>query len=499
MISASSDQIVVRYRSVRIVFALLLLLLLLLLSRQVTSVHAGDELTIPASRVLTASESVTSNLLGTNSCAAGSCHGGARLSEGRSFAAYQIWIRKDPHSMAYEVLSNERSDRMMRLLYAKEDGPPPHATKEARCLNCHVTTETNGDIPSPPAPHFVADGVGCESCHGPARKWLGIHSTMEWKGLSAETKTSLGFVDTTSDLAGRARLCAQCHVGSPGKDVNHDLIAAGHPRLDFEFSACHANLPNHWNVNSHRSAEIKDVEDDPAFEAKAWLTGQLVTAQTSLRLLQYRTEEPQPWPELSEYACFSCHHDLKEKSWYQAKVRSKSESIGRLSWGTWNYGTFPALVPDVDASRQFESLRTTLQNSFGEREEIHRRAGDLDKVLDKLIQEESDRDYSKPGLDKLALQMIVNSRQGDLPAQSWDQTAQLYLAAVAISLAREKTATGDPRNLTIQNDLEAIRQELLFGTNSDSPREYSGSQIEIILKRLHGIQETLSTTDPVNR
>ena len=95
--------------------------------------------------------------------------------------------------------------------------------------------------------------------------------------------------------------------------------------------------------------------------------------------------------------------------------------------------------------------------------------------------------------------MIVHSRKGDLPAGSWDQTAQLYLATVAISLAREKTAASDPRHLTIQHDLEAIRQALLFEEKVDSPREYSVSQIEVILQKLHGIQETLTTADPVSR
>ena len=313
--------------------------------------------------------------------------------------------------------------------------------------------------------------------------------------MSGEAKSSLGFVDTTADLAGRAQLCAHCHVGSPGRDVNHDLIAAGHPRLNFEFSAFHANLPKHWDPHSPKAAHVEDVEKDPAFEARAWLTGQLVTAQTSLRLLQHRTEASQPWPELSEYACFSCHHDLNEDSWYQSRGKSR----GRFTWGTWNYGTFPALAPDKDATRQFESLRQTMESSFAERKEVRERASDLDAVLDKLIQQQSDRDYSKSGLDQLALQMIVNSRQGELPAASWDQTAQLYLATAAISLAREKTAVDDPGNLTIQNDLEAIRQALLFGKNVDSPREYSGSQIEVILQRLHGIQKTLTKADPVNR
>ncbi len=467
----------------------------LLPSLRITSIDAGDDLTTAVPFEIPAIESRALNLVGTNSCAAGSCHGGARLSEGRSFAAYQIWMRKDPHSTAYGVLNNERSSRMMALLYPNENGPAPHATKEARCLNCHVTTESSRDLQLLPTTHAVTDGVGCESCHGPARQWLGLHSTIAWRGLTAETKSSLGFVDTTADLAGRAQLCASCHVGSPGRDVNHDLIAAGHPRLNFEFSAFHANLPKHWDSQSPRSTEIKNVEKDPAFEARAWVTGQLVTAQTSLRLLQHRTEAQRPWPELAEYACFSCHHDLKDDSWYQTRRKSK----GQFAWGTWNYGTFPALSEDAAANGQFETLRQIMQRPSPDRSEVHQRAGDLDQVLEKLIRQESSRDYSRHGLDQLALRMIVQSRKDDLPAESWDQTAQLYLAAVAICLARERTAVGDPRNLTIQNDLEAIRQELLFEENIDSPRKYSGSQIEVILQRLHGIQETLTTADSANR
>ena len=490
MSSALPRRIVMRSLSLRIA-----VVMFLLPSVHITSIDAGDDLSTAVPFEIPAIESRVLNLVGTNSCAAGSCHGGARLSEGRSFAAYQIWMRKDPHSTAYEVLNNERSSRMMALLYPNENGPAPHATKEARCLNCHVTTESSRDLQFLPTSHAATDGVGCESCHGPARQWLGIHSTIAWRGLTAETKSSLGFVDTTADLAGRARLCASCHVGSPGRDVNHDLIAAGHPRLNFEFSAFHANLPKHWDLQSPRSTEIKDVEKDPAFEARAWLIGQLVTAQTSLRLLQHRTEAHRPWPELSEYACFSCHHDLKEDSWYQ----TRGKSTGRFAWGTWNYGTFPALSEDAGANGQYENLRQIMQGPSPDRGEVHQHAGDLDQVLEKLIRQESSRDYSQQGLDQLALQMIVQSRKGDLPAESWDQTAQLYLAAVAISLVRERTTAGDPRNLTIQKDLEAIRKELLFEKTIDSPRKYSGSQIEVILRRFQGIQETLTTADPVDR
>jgi len=474
--------------------------LLTLLTLLTGSVPAGEDavlaLTIPEGGATHGAL----NLTGTSSCAATSCHGGGRLFEGRSFAAYQIWARNDPHSRAYEVLSNDRSVRMMALLDPTGKSAPAKATDEARCLNCHVTTESSGELLLPPNPHQAVDGVGCESCHGPAKQWLGLHSTIEWRGLNAETKKSLGFIDTSTDLAGRVQLCANCHVGSPGRDVNHDLIAAGHPRLDFEFSAFHANLPKHWEVDTRRQPQDIEIEQDPAFEARAWLTGQLVTAQTALRLLQHRTSDGQSWPELSEYACFSCHHDLKHDSWYH----SRRKSTGRFAWGTWNFGTFPALTAEVGGVDEFHRLQNLMEGSFPTRESVRQSASDLDLALERAIGQTSARDFSVTGLDQLALHLIAHSKVPDdkmpqLPAQSWDQAAQLYLATVAIALAREKLTVNDPRNIAIQNDLEAIRNELLFGDDTDSPQDHSGSEMDEILLRLKGIEETLTKSDTTPR
>lgn len=69
--------------------------------------------------------------------------------------------RKDVHARALDTLRSERS-----LAIAKERGlaVPPHEAPE--CLSCHVTA-----YGVPPAriayPLDAADGVQCESCHGP--------------------------------------------------------------------------------------------------------------------------------------------------------------------------------------------------------------------------------------------------------------------------------------------------------------------------------------------
>jgi hypothetical protein len=454
----------------------------------------SDTNSVPDSAKIQISGGSALNLLGNNSCAASSCHGGARLPEGRSFAAYQIWMRKDPHSRAFEVLNHESSVRIMELLYPKvsNETPARQATSDLRCLNCHVTTELAEDRHLLPAATSLADGVGCESCHGPAKNWIGPHTTAEWRGLTAGARAVMGFIDTTADLAGRVQLCARCHVGSAGKDVNHDLIAAGHPRLNFEFSTFHADLPKHWNTHGRTATQGRDVESQPQFEARAWLVGQLVTIQTSLRLLKHRTDEEQVWPELSEHACFSCHHDLKHESWYQTKRRS----TGGFAWGTWNYGLLPAISQDTAVTSEFMTLKRLMEQPVPERSEVRRQAENLDQVLTEMITRESSREYSAAELDQLLLQLIRGSRTESLPAESWDQTAQLYLAAVAITLASEKIADDDVRSHEIQNHLEAIRQELLFRSKEDSPRSWSDSSIETILNRLQEIQLMLTAATP---
>ena len=437
------------------------------------------------------------NLLGVNSCAAASCHGGGRLAEGRSFAAYQIWARKDPHATAFATLSNAESRQMMALLNKGKEGPPTDATNDARCLSCHSTTEFKEERPHAPANHQLRDGVSCESCHGASKNWLGQHSTREWSTLTATQKSEHGFVDTTTDLAARVKMCADCHIGSPGRDVNHDLIAAGHPRLNFEFSAYYANLPKHWSVTTSSSPEPADVEKDPAFEARAWLTGQLVSSKISLQLLQHRANSTNPWPELAEYSCFSCHHDLKNESWYQTMGKSK----GQFAWGTWNYGTLPELLQDQDTVQQFDRFRLLMQKPFPEPMQAAEGAKELEMSLNTLIAQESKRSFSPEELDQLTRHVVSERlRKEDGPgASSWDQTAQLYLATTALALASKEVGSDDARFASIQMDRESIRKSLLFNQSKegnkdsyDSPRDYSEMQIREIQKSLKSISAKLS-------
>src|SRR3546814_12638979 len=75
---------------------------------------------------------------------------------------YTTLFRSGAHSRAWAVLNNNRSQFIARNLGI---GDP---AKAQMCLGCHSTAGTARAVPA-------EDGVGCESCHGPAGGWLASH------------------------------------------------------------------------------------------------------------------------------------------------------------------------------------------------------------------------------------------------------------------------------------------------------------------------------------
>jgi hypothetical protein len=253
--------------------------------------------------------------LGAATCSAASCHGANRR-EGSKSSEYSTWADHDAHNRAYSVLFDKRSQQMARNL-----GLDKPAHESAVCLKCHGTL---------PADHLrgnrfqASDGVSCEGCHGPAQHWIAEHYLPAWKTLSAAQKESLGF-QNTKNLLIRARQCVDCHVGKGDADVNHDLLAAGHPRLQFEFNAFLAAVPKHWSVQDEKARY-------PDFEARAWLIGQAVTAKASLDLLAERATKKTDriWPEFAEYECAACHHPVGGRP-----ARAAAPGEGLLPWADW--------------------------------------------------------------------------------------------------------------------------------------------------------------------
>lgn len=292
----------------------------------------------PTNEVVSGPAASAAMMLGAGSCATSSCHGGpsAGNHDVQSFAA-TLWATRDPHAGAYETLHEPRSLRMAALLGIGA----PH--RERQCLACH-SVQAERESPLPPA--VLADGVACGSCHGDATHWIAVHTLPSWKQLEPAERAALGYHDL-ADVTARVRTCIPCHVGDESREVDHDLVAAGHPRLAFEFAAYQRLWPRHW---SPRTA----AESQPDFAARSWAVGQAEMLAAVARLLADRAEraaatdaavasdvEAAPaatrWPEFAEFDCYACHRALSpERVAYGAVGAFRNPTPGVPSWQPWS-------------------------------------------------------------------------------------------------------------------------------------------------------------------
>jgi hypothetical protein len=248
---------------------------------------------------------------------------------------YSTWIIKDKHSRAYQALTGRVGERMAQILKLgtkAEDSP--------KCLACHAL--------APPAEKRartfeLADGVSCESCHGPASGWLGPHTTRGW---THEQSLAAGMVDTRN-LVHRGEKCLSCHLGNLEQFVDHEMLAAGHPDLYFELDSFSAVMPRHWNVPRQQAPGVA-AEDGSWDGVREWGTGQAVELGAALERLAGRTKG-KSWPEYSEMQCLACHHALgpAEESWRQERGYP-GRRPGDPPWNASRYVVFRQLAQQVD-------------------------------------------------------------------------------------------------------------------------------------------------------
>jgi Cytochrome c554 and c-prime len=455
-----------------------------------------EEIPVPPVAIPTAP--ATPRYVGAGSCASRACHGNPTLTPGREWSSsFAVWVENDPHARAYNVLFTQESKNMAAAL---DLGEP---WKAQRCLSCHsapvsgsLAVNAKGD-----ASTILADGVSCELCHGPAENYLAAHTIRAW--LPKVMNDPHFGMNKTADIAVRGQICAGCHVGQPGpdgkpwRDVNHDLIAAGHPRLSFELSAFMATMPPHWNPR--KNPERFD-------ELKSWIDGQFTSADAALRVLGARAKSagaekpnaPAAWPEFAEYDCFACHHALNAPSWRQPLTAGSQHHAGVPTWGSWYYDGLHALadstlLPEGKRSELLDRLNAIgdpLQTLVAGNRKATADAAKpsevaknvADKVPETLAKLDACRQAllswqdGKPDAGKTAelrgalLKALWNRFQQHEPA-NWDEYAQYYLALVAIdrSQAAAKNGMAPGAGGPADRVLKDIRSRLNFDESAKQP------------------------------
>jgi hypothetical protein len=426
--------------------------------------------------------SAVANALGVASCGTVSCHGGPKAGnhDVQSFA-YTIWMTDDPHSRAYDVLHDSRSQRMARLLGLGA----AHRAKE--CLSCHSMQ----NVSRVALPHEVlADGVGCSSCHGDSTRWRPIHFLPEWKRLSIAEREALGYRDLGS-VAARVNNCIPCHVGDASQQVNHDLIAAGHPRLSFEFAAYQRLWPRHWTPAGK-------VESQSDFAARSWALGQAATLEAVAQLLAVRVERaaadvaaarPHRWPEFAEFDCYACHKSLGPDSHAAHAGRFRNPFPGQPSWQPWfvSAGRLFDAAAATSAAPGTRSVGASLVDirramepdwSMADKERFERvllEARGLARAARQASRELESRNHIALDVSHDRLDVLVASAAPEW--RFWDAAVQtlLLMEAAHGGTARSAARRPDQRAATpdTRQALDELRDSLRFPPGADSPHGFS--------------------------
>jgi hypothetical protein len=237
-----------------------------------------------------------------------------------------IWKDKDKHSRAYQTLTEERGQRIGELM-----GKDVLAASTG-CIQCH----TSNAVPERWSPAciqngrnaYVAEGVSCQSCHGPAEFWEGEHIKDDWLTRTAAEKSRFGF-NVMEDPVTRAEMCLSCHQGNAelGRVITHEMYAAGHPTLSgFEMESFADKMPRHW-----RYSHEKPGGGPPKFDRTR---GVLLASVVALRMATSEAVRAGGnWPELARLECYSCHHELRTPTWRQEPGRLAVPGRPRLGVG----------------------------------------------------------------------------------------------------------------------------------------------------------------------
>jgi hypothetical protein len=388
--------------------------------------------------------------MGVATCSSSNCHGsiGAKTSTRVLQNEYSTWFRHEAHSRAYEILTNQQSKTIARNLAIGS------AENEPLCLNCHATyvpTNLRGNR------FRISDGVGCESCHGAAERYLRNHTAAN---RSHAENIKDGMTDLSS-LTVRANLCMDCHVGNEKQNVNHRLIAAGHPRLTFELDTFSLLQPNHWQVDDDYVARKGGY-----VPAQAWLIGQALRASEMLAVLTSKQRaKVGVLPELSLFTCYSCHHSLSEGQW---KQRTYGGRPGELHLNVSSLvilkTALTVLAPDLGA--ELAGHLSELANAYPQGQEAAVVQKLQDIIRGKILPMLKNRQY--PAATATDLLRAIVSHSASTPYLPYEIAEQSAMAMSALNATID--SSGGKYEKQIGEIYQALKNEKEF-----KPEEYTAA------------------------
>ncbi len=424
--------------------------------------------------------------LGTVTCASSLCHGSVKLWKDSNVLQneYLTWSRIDKHARAYNILLNERSQRI-----AKNLGLPQPAHESKICLDCHahiVADNHKGER------FKITDGVTCESCHGPAEKWVKTHVEPDNAPAAQHAKNLEDGMYPTSDPAARAKLCMSCHYGNKDKLVTHRIMGAGHPRMSFELDTFTEIAPKHFVIDKDYS-ERKKVWDG----AKTWAIGQaLAVSETMSILADPKRGRDGVFPELVLFDCHACHHPMSDNRWKPKTAFGPSISPGLVRLNDSSMLMLRAVTRAIDQQLGDRVVAQTqkLHRAIAGEGDAFAEAAALKKLALETVPVISAATFSNQTMSSVLLRLIDDGLQGTYYDYSAAEQVTLAIGSIGAYLAKHG-ALSEPKKFN------ATLKKLTLSLAKDE--QYKPREFEALLKELRnqsgtvvGAAKTAAVTAP---
>jgi hypothetical protein len=295
----------------------------------------------------------------------------------------------------------------------------------------------------------------------------------------------LGLVDN-KDLAVRSEKCLTCHLGAPGLEVDHEMLAAGHPDLTFELDSFSSIEPPHW---VEKAPDAKAPINDKLFGVRIWSIGQATQLEASLKRLArhargegWSAEHPAVWPEYTEMDCMSCHHSLtkSEDSWRQQEGYG-ARRPGNPPYNPSRYVVFRHLAKSADptAAAELDSTLTEISSLVAElqpdRTALAAKCDRAAQLAGELARKMRDATYDRAHTETLMREIAADSEGISLAGERSAEQAAMALDSLYLAYAN----LGGP-NAELKSDIEEMYRML------DNPSAYSAHKFAAQMKKTEG-------------
>jgi hypothetical protein len=368
---------------------------------------------------------------GVATCASSLCHGASQPLKAYDKALqneYTTWSQFDPHSNAYKVLLNKQSQEIARRMGI---GP---AHQAAACLACHSDAVPNAQRG---VKFQLDDGVGCESCHGGAEKWLATHYQQPKIPRSQHLANGLVPLEKVEVLAST---CLGCHIGDQNRYANHRMMAAGHPRLVFELDT-YLEL---WRTSGGREHYRKKSATN---HSVIWVKGLVDSSRRQIALIErHGIGRLGPIPDFGVFACHSCHRDLRLTA-FGGSTALGSEP-GDLRWQDAHLLVLQRVVSALQLGARIDLDRAVValkKAAHGDAESLRVAVREVRSALQTSEQQLNAVDWSATKMNVVAMALVDASRRGEFPDPAAAEQAAMGMVVMlaGLKLDREKRAEID--------------------------------------------------------